>query len=156
MASCQNAPEEETENADQVLKLRNGNQSQQERNRKRKYAEVERADHQQDLKAHRKSSKKIQQNQNDRISCKMCGKSFATKKSLRTHKKTHLPAAFQCDVCGKKFTLKYHLIPHIKTHISPQNIPCKICNKLFKTIESIRTHRSKLHKKYGNGHSMHP
>lgn len=52
----------------------------------------------------------------------------------------------KCNACGKvmrKNSIKRHMYDK---HYPNQQLPCKICNKLFKSANSLTTHLIAIHK----------
>ena len=52
-----------------------------------------------------------------------------------------------CSFCGKTFTEPGNLKVHIRDlHTNPQPWPCPVCQKVFKSKNSLANHRSLYHK----------
>ena len=113
----------------------------------------------------------------DKIECPACGKVFATKQGLLTHKKTvHDGVRHKCDLCDKSYTqassLKTHRILHsdkkpwscwcgksyaekstlathqnVKHNNSGQRYPCTICGKEFGSNGNRKNHEKGVHGK---------
>ncbi|XP_055849124.1 serendipity locus protein delta-like [Episyrphus balteatus] len=95
--------------------------------------------------------------------CNVCQQSFKSKKTFRHHMITHREdrPMHTCEVCGKRFTERYTLKMHLKTHMNcddgveveppkkvvapPKQFPCIICSKVLGTLESLESHRAKVH-----------
>lgn len=75
------------------------------------------------------------------FTCKDCGKSLKTKKSLESHELTHTGLRpFICPVCGKRYKTKEGLRYHELTHTNQRPYVCNTCGKGFKTRENLRDH----------------
>lgn len=77
--------------------------------------------------------------------CEECGKSFAYRVTLTTHKRLHtgeLP--FQCEFCEKKFSQKRSLVLHRRTHTGEKPYGCDICGKRFVQSAHLYAHK-RLH-----------
>jgi hypothetical protein len=48
--------------------------------------------------------------------------------------------AHACQECGKQFTKRDHLTQHMITHSSATPYKCKLCNKAYKHVQSLRHH----------------
>ncbi|XP_029282207.1 oocyte zinc finger protein XlCOF6-like [Cottoperca gobio] len=71
--------------------------------------------------------------------CKVCGKSFQSKGSLRKHAKSHTAEAV-CGVCGDSLPTSEPLTEHLQTHRDAGKI-CHICGKTYQNIEMhMRSH----------------
>ena len=47
---------------------------------------------------------------------------------------------FKCSFCGKEAKQKIQIQYHIETHIEGIEIPCSICNKIFRSRNNYRSH----------------
>ncbi|NXX72276.1 ZN699 protein, partial [Spizella passerina] len=48
--------------------------------------------------------------------CRSCPKRFASARSLRKHRRTHLDGALRCPDCGKTLTSAASLVTHRRIH----------------------------------------
>ena len=53
---------------------------------------------------------------------------------------------FACNVCQKIMKKKRHMMCHVETHIEGMSHICLICNKSFKTRNSLDKHKHTYHK----------
>ena len=54
--------------------------------------------------------------------------------------------AFVCQVCGKEAGQKVHMKDHIEAHhLKGISIPCNLCEKTFRSRNSLRRHNSRSH-----------
>ena len=51
---------------------------------------------------------------------------------------------WQCKVCGKTTKIKQHMKYHAEKHIPGQSHTCPVCNKVFATRNSMKSHLYKL------------
>lgn len=97
------------------------------------------------LQAHLNSGKHTRYN-DYRYVCEKCDKRYVSKRALDSHyNREHLKMRpFQCKECDKSFFIQTRLQHHVKIvhegRRPPQNIPCNICNKLFRTKNTLREH----------------
>ena len=53
---------------------------------------------------------------------------------------------YRCSACGK-ISAKYHVVrAHCETHIETAGFSCEVCQKVFKTRNSFRVHKSLKHR----------
>ena len=52
---------------------------------------------------------------------------------------------FKCSICGKEAKQKIQIQYHIETHVEGIEIPCSICNKIFRSRHSLAVHKSRFH-----------
>lgn len=92
----------------------------------------------------RKPEKKL-----ERIICDICGQLFQTKSHLRRHNarkhRDKKDYKFECEICLKTFLLRYDLTRHMIKHDSTREIECSLCNKKFKTKDSLNNHIKLIH-----------
>ena len=54
---------------------------------------------------------------------------------------------FRCTICGKTATEKIQIEYHIEgLHLEGVSIPCPLCEKTFRSRNSMREHKSRIHK----------
>ena len=61
--------------------------------------------------------------------------------------------SYRCSVCGKKSKETYHralqkrdMMKHIETHIEGLSYSCSVCQKVFRSRNSLTSHKSLYHK----------
>ncbi|XP_071050488.1 oocyte zinc finger protein XlCOF6-like isoform X10 [Onthophagus taurus] len=75
------------------------------------------------------------------VACEVCGKTVATKSSLRDHMMIHTgEKPFKCKVCGKMFNKTRLLKIHIRIHTKEKPYVCDICGKAFSHRPALSTH----------------
>ena len=73
---------------------------------------------------------------NEKVQCPICG---AWVKSLRKHKRAHSHVQLECNICGKTYPSKESLKTHIKfTHLTGKDFHCSLCDKSFKRERSLK------------------
>ena len=90
--------------------------------------------------------------------CVICHKSFAYKKFLQNHRKTHNiikenkrcfkkdkneKKQYQCKVCSQCFSHTSSLYRHIKLHADENAYKCSLCPQAFRIATSLRLHEEK-------------
>merc|ERR1719481_841105 len=53
---------------------------------------------------------------------------------------------YHCNVCGKIMKKKRHMMAHVETHVEGLSHQCPLCQKMFKTRNSLDKHRFTYHK----------
>ncbi|XP_045541012.1 zinc finger protein 845 isoform X2 [Papilio machaon] len=94
--------------------------------------------------------KMLKQHMNNHYSnyiCNICNTPFATKRSLTSHKSTHIEGSFKCDHCTKIFSSKAKKMYHEKTkHLGERNISnCQYCDQSFRSYYQRNQHLIKVH-----------
>ena len=81
------------------------------------------------------------------IKCDICGKNFATPKSLKEHtKEQHLSDKIRCEICQRLVVprrLKQHMLD---AHGEP--VKCKICGKMFSSKMRLQSHTKNQHQSH--------
>uniref|UniRef100_A0A336M5P9 CSON004478 protein n=1 Tax=Culicoides sonorensis TaxID=179676 RepID=A0A336M5P9_CULSO len=79
--------------------------------------------------------------------CPYCDKIYEQSGSRSLHiKKIHtndLPHV--CETCGKRFVKPSKLKYHLATHSDVRNVPCPLCDSMFRSIKDLMGHRSAVH-----------
>ena len=80
--------------------------------------------------------------------CDECGRSFATKRGLAHHERTHDPAnsvkTVECPECGKMMASRGGLVRHQLTH-RPDMHKCPICGKRVNGKGPLGAHMRRIH-----------
>lgn len=86
--------------------------------------------------------KPFELDEND-VTCKICNETFPWHFTLKCHMSIHFPNHI-CDVCGKFSITKKSFRTHVRSHITKSEKTCEICNKSFEARNfhlHMRTHR---------------
>ena len=84
------------------------------------------------------------------VPCSECGK-VINKESLSGHveryhtENTNINDIFHCNVCSFQTKIKASLGSHIRKHSEQKSIECKLCDKKFKWVSSMRSHMKAAH-----------
>ncbi|CAB3375634.1 Hypothetical predicted protein [Cloeon dipterum] len=71
--------------------------------------------------------------------CAECGKRFRHLRSLREHVQLHSGAkGHVCELCGKAYAMRHSLTTHRRTHDAP--FRCQVCGQIFAHYSSLLTH----------------
>ncbi|XP_064859801.1 zinc finger protein 665-like [Oncorhynchus nerka] len=80
--------------------------------------------------------------------CEICGTTWATQHSMRSHMFIHRKIQrkhYTCDVCGKVFRLKSPFTKHQLRHKGDLPFSCSECNKDFKSQYQLKKHQLEKH-----------
>lgn len=73
--------------------------------------------------------------------CHVCGKSFSSTSTLRSHLVFHRQEKrLECQICNKKFHKLYRLKDHLNCHANVRRYSCDICGKAFFTKAILYKH----------------
>ncbi|KAJ2817339.1 hypothetical protein GGI24_005428 [Coemansia furcata] len=73
-----------------------------------------------------------------------CGKAFARRCNLTSHKLTHTEERpYPCDLCEQRFSRNHDLKRHQKIHTGARPFVCTRCNRGFARADALRRHTSK-------------
>jgi len=74
--------------------------------------------------------------------CKICGKSFPDRYTLKVHKKTHTGEnCFYCGLCPYSSTSERTLKSHMLTHSGQKPFQCDQCDQGFRQKKLLRKHQ---------------
>ncbi|XP_023229023.1 protein krueppel-like [Centruroides sculpturatus] len=93
---------------------------------------------------------KSENNENRKLECTICKKTFQREKHLEEHVRVHTgEKPLSCDICGKKFAQKSTLSEHIKIHSTERPFKCnyKDCIYAAKSKDNLMRHVKRLHRK---------
>ncbi|XP_067621162.1 zinc finger protein 91-like isoform X2 [Eurosta solidaginis] len=84
--------------------------------------------------------------------CSICDKSFSLKRTLREHQLTHAfeRAKCVCIVCGKMYASKKSLNVHLRLHTCNQPFSCEHCVRKFRTSGQKIAHMRAVHDEIRN------
>lgn len=75
--------------------------------------------------------------------CSECGKSLKNQEKFELHCMGHGDPELECNKCHKVFASKFTLRTHRKIH--SRKYPCAHCSKTYADAEDLRTHTAKIH-----------
>ena len=79
------------------------------------------------------------------ISCVICTRSFASKGSLATHKRTHTgEKPYTCKICNKSYFDRSTFDKHKLTHLQIRPFECHVCENRF-TDKRVLNRHMKIH-----------
>ena len=77
------------------------------------------------------------------FSCRVCNRSYLSKKSLYRHMRIHDDSkSITCDVCLKNFPFKSELDNHYRTHTGEKHFACHICDRKFAQKSHLVQHQA--------------
>ena len=78
--------------------------------------------------------------------CKMCGKPFPNRYTLKVHKKTHEgEKRFKCDLCPYSSIFQRHLESHMLIHTDQKPFQCDQCDQSFRQKQHLKRHQNLYH-----------
>jgi len=81
-----------------------------------------------------------------KLSCKICSKTFPMQRLLNRHMKCHSDLKrYLCCFCGKGFNDTFDLKRHTRTHTGVRPYKCNLCEKSFTQRCSLESHCLKVH-----------
>ncbi|KAH6941924.1 hypothetical protein HPB50_023942 [Hyalomma asiaticum] len=78
-----------------------------------------------------------------KFACSVCGKRFASMRTLVPHQRVHSgnkPHA--CQVCGRKFAARASMVRHELIHTGERPYACEVCPSRFTKKESLDKHKN--------------
>lgn len=83
----------------------------------------------------------------EKIKCRLCPKTFDTKRRLQCHKnRTHNKIQYPCYLCDSIFSKPLLLKKHIyKAHNGPKPYQCSFCSSAFTTSWVLNYHNNVNH-----------
>merc|ERR1711874_622927 len=80
------------------------------------------------------------------VHCKMCGKAFPDRYTLKVHKKTHEgERCFKCDLCPYSSISQRHLESHMLIHTDQKPFECDQCDQSFRQRQLLKRHQNLYH-----------
>jgi len=80
--------------------------------------------------------------------CRTCGKTFADKQILKSHRDTvHSKSSLTCSVCGKQCETQRALQRHVGSHdgAAKPRVSCDECDKTFTSASTLYHHKRAIH-----------
>ncbi|XP_068632173.1 uncharacterized protein [Battus philenor] len=82
----------------------------------------------------------------DQYMCSQCGKKLKSREKFEKHCLGHGDPDLECDKCFKVFASKFTLRTHRKIHM--RKYPCEHCTKTFSRSLELKAHAAKVHSEY--------
>ena len=67
--------------------------------------------------------------------------------TINQHLEKLAAGEFRCKLCGKGAKGSINMKRHIETHLEGLSYPCQVCGKIFRSRNSLNTHKVTLHRK---------
>jgi uncharacterized Zn-finger protein len=83
--------------------------------------------------------------------CTVCGRVLKSRSNLVLHMKSHGERSLECSVCGWRTKTRHCLRSHMDTHAADKKYLCDTCGTKFFCIGSLRRHKA-LHEESGIRH----
>ncbi|XP_067642133.1 zinc finger protein 596-like isoform X2 [Eurosta solidaginis] len=105
--------------------------------------------HLRSLKEHVLDSHQSEIKAQEHFQCPQCPVAFLDESELKKHKGLHLigKKTRVCGICGESFAVKKWLIEHLRTHTSDGRVPCALCDKTYTTSDALENHERAVHLK---------
>ncbi|XP_063766346.1 zinc finger and BTB domain-containing protein 40 isoform X2 [Eleginops maclovinus] len=99
------------------------------------------------LQQHRAEAHRSTSRLKKKVSCDLCGRSFAHPSGMLYHKRTeHFEEKpFACEECGAKFGANSSLKNHMRLHTGEKPYCCKHCHMSFSVAAALAYHTKKKH-----------
>uniref|UniRef100_A0A1Q3F1Q7 C2h2-type zn-finger protein n=1 Tax=Culex tarsalis TaxID=7177 RepID=A0A1Q3F1Q7_CULTA len=88
------------------------------------------------------------------LTCAICSKQFASRKTLRQHVRIHEDRdskRFRCSHCSKTFNYSHHLKIHERMHTREKPFACGACDKQFATKDRLKNHELQHKDRFEHG-----
>ncbi|XP_003426630.1 zinc finger protein 525-like [Nasonia vitripennis] len=96
-----------------------------------------------------KSHLNVQPDESKQLVCCACGKSFAQKRYLRYHQRSHSERnKYACRICTRKYSRHDNLTRHNIFHTNPDKFPCNSCERTFARKDLLNKHLKCHENKY--------
>ncbi|XP_061634273.1 zinc finger protein 350-like [Phyllopteryx taeniolatus] len=80
------------------------------------------------------------------FACSFCAKKFYRKCDMKIHMATHTDEKpFSCVICAKGFSLRKYLMIHMKTHTGEKPFTCSVCAEVFTSTQCLVLHARQEH-----------
>lgn len=87
-------------------------------------------------------------NENKGFECSICLQKLSSYNALKRHENIHNKISYDCRICGKTFSTKFSLKTHCdNVHYTRANMKCSKCDKKFKTKALLFQHNKRVHDK---------
>ena len=99
-----------------------------------------------EVKMKRKSPKEKPEHSTRTIAIASSNDVNAINQKVNEHMEQCSDGSYRCNICGKNMMHMYNMMKHIETHMDGLTFDCPVCQKTFRSRNSLSSHKSQNHK----------